>query len=94
MSELKANESNDIETVLQQIQGPWDGAPSPAACILNAAQLSALFACARALVHADEEMKYFDEDAVCDHSVGVCWCDYLYTRDAMQSALKRLGELK
>lgn len=45
-----------------------------------------------ALVAADEEMKYFDEDAACDHSVGICWCKYLRVREQMRAALSSAPE--
>jgi hypothetical protein len=40
------------------------------------------------LARADTAMRLLlDEDAHCDHSVGICWCDYTHLRGAMREAL-------
>jgi len=40
-----------------------------------------------ALRCADEEMKAIDDDAVCDHEVGICWCTWIDAREVMRDAL-------
>jgi len=42
-----------------------------------------------ALEHADSELRLFmDAEAVCDHSVNICWCTYNRMREQMRTALK------
>ena len=44
---------------------------------------------AAALELADSELRLFiDADAVCDHSVNICWCTYNRMREQMRAALK------
>lgn len=35
----------------------------------------------------DDVMREFDDDAVCDHAVGVCWCNYREVRRRIKAAL-------
>lgn len=46
----------------------------------------------KALKAMDEILIEYDMDkeAVCDHSVGICWCDYLEKRETIKEAIKLL----
>jgi uncharacterized coiled-coil protein SlyX len=45
-----------------------------------------------ALVNADKELDIFNEDAVCDHSVGICWCSYIRMRDDIKKAITQSSD--
>ncbi len=32
-----------------------------------------------------------DKEAVCDHSVGLCWCEYLRKRELIKEVLTKAG---
>lgn len=50
---------------------------------------------AEALRAIDNELsEYIDQDAFCDHSVGICWCSYLRAREKMREALAALEASK
>ena len=32
-----------------------------------------------------------DKEAVCDHSVGICWCEYLRKRELIKEVIAKAG---
>jgi uncharacterized protein YigA (DUF484 family) len=45
-----------------------------------------------ALRQADTVMAYFKDEAVCDHSVNICWCEFNRAREATRAALSLVKE--
>lgn len=41
------------------------------------------------LKRAHTELQTFKDDAICDHSVGICWCEYIRTMEDIEQKLKR-----
>jgi len=39
---------------------------------------------------ADKELAVFEDDAVCDHSVGICWCSYQRVRERLKAAAAQM----
>ena len=57
----------------------------------NARLIAAAPDLAEALAGLLEEADTWKDDAVCDHEVNICWCDYYRRIDAARAALAKAG---